>query len=189
MLIAILTIGGAATVITLAALYGRKKQEPAPAAPPTSGTEDDKAKRKPLDDEDESAEGGGADLNKLIDSGKKLAAVIGTYLDKQTEPEEPEKPGPVDPGPPAGPDPLHPSPVPRPSDYYQVVKGDTLWDMSRAAYGLGSHYAVIVSAPENDWMGAGGHDWKGGLYARYSGWNTLFKSGNQYPVVYIPELP
>lgn len=179
MLIVALTIGGAATVIAIAALLARQtstaqperqKDSPFPSPPP-----DDPRK------EDEKGEPAGDDRYNVI--GKIKAEVGGIWSGMRDPKPEPEP----EPEPPSGPDPYYPAPVPTPGQYYQVVKGDTLWDISKAAYNSGSKYDQIVAAEENRWMHAPWNTkWKGGLYQKYDGWNTSFGSGSQYGVIWIP---
>jgi nucleoid-associated protein YgaU len=184
MLIAVLTIGGVATVITLAALMARKSTEaaqPPLKRDPVEGDPDEKNKVKPINPPADDQTGGtntGEILGKVKAELGGLIAGVKPYL---PEPEKPEEPEPV------GPSPYEPSPVPRPGDYYQVVLGDTLWEIARAAYDSGPRYDEIVAAPENNWIRKTGNSkWGGGLYPRYSGWNTPWDSGHQFPVVWVP---
>lgn len=109
---------------------------------------------------------------------------------KQFVPIGPQQPAP------SAPDPLHPSPIPAEGQYYQVVQGDVGDRMCSVAYGLPLGdgkpqqlwFNLVVPAPENAWI-AYSHvkGWTGGLVAHYSGWNTEFDSGHEYPVIYFPK--
>lgn len=180
MLIPVLVIGGAGTLIAIAALMSKQKatQPPLKRDPIDGGDDDDKPGRDdPPDDE-----GGGR--GQFDDLGKQAKKIIGTWLEK-TDPKPTPDPVPT----PAPPSPFEPSPAPVPGKWYQVIQGDTLWEIARAAYGVGTHYPRIVEADQNQWIGKYGHSWGGGLYPKYSGWNTGWKSGYEWPVVYIPVLP
>jgi nucleoid-associated protein YgaU len=183
MLIPVLVIGGAGAVIAIAALMARSR---APVQPPVKQDpvpgEEEQEKKRVADDPEEDNGGGRSEWEDL---GKKVTGIIGTFLER----EDPVKPpAPPEPPKPTEPDPFSPSPAPVAGRYYQVVQGDTLWEMARAAYADGPQYPKIVADPRNQWIGVHGDDWGGGLYPKYSGWNTAWKSGYEYPVVYIPEL-
>lgn len=184
MLIGVLTFGSIAALITVAALLSRKPAAPPVRTSPIASDPDDPAKKVIVPPPSDEATGG---RDRIGDTLDKLKEIAGGLLSGVTEPDQPDKPGEPEPIP--GPDPYAPSPSPRPGDYYQVIKGDTLWEIARAAYGNGALYPRIVSDDLNRWIAADpGKGWGGGLYARYSGWNTKWMSGTKYPVVFVPVI-
>lgn len=112
---------------------------------------------------------------------------------KKTEPATPD-PGPT-PGilnpPKTEPDPFKPTPAPTPGYYFQTRKDYFGDPMSRDCYGgdprPGIAWAAVYKHPANQWIA---YDkkigWTGGLVQKYSGWNTAFGSGHEYPVVFFP---
>lgn len=180
----IVALGAVGTTIALALLFGKKKDQIVPPRPPNPdpGKDDEKKTEK---DEGEDPDDGGGSYEAIAEKLDKWKAKVGDIWNGGDDPDDDRVDPP--PEPPVGPDPYAPSPHPTPGQYYQVVKTDTLWAIQAAAHGSGAGYPAIVAAPENTWLRKPpAATWKGGLYAKYSGWNTVWLSGTQYPVIYIP---
>jgi hypothetical protein len=119
------------------------------------------------------------------------------------QPAEPLKPIHVDPvGPdpkPQDPDPAKPTPLPTQGEYYQAVTNDKGDLLAAIAYAGGKDNTVgwkhrywlrVQAAPENQWIAYNPEKgWTGAIIQHYSGWNTEFDSGRQFPVIFFPVLP
>lgn len=190
----VLALGAIAATAVVIALMTSKSKPPTKPINGGEGNTTDKNK----DEKDAGTEDGSRTGDKsLLDKGKEyLEGIEGGTIDVKIpdiifEPDPDDEEDEPDPMPVVA-DPYSPYPIPTPGQYYQVVSGDTLWDLCKAAYGAGwKHEAFVdktgVIGGENNWLKTTWNNkWKGGLFPKYSGWNTLWQSGYEFPVLYFP---
>jgi len=188
-----IAIGVIATTILIVYLVVRKPDENGEHKLPADEESKNKDNKKRLPEEpdtkeDKKRKGGGR-----TGGGGKWGSIVGGALGELkdivvTLPEPTPEPTP------SGPDPTTPTLTPTQGQYYQVTLGDTIWDLCKIAYyGAGYKWETMIKPTGqvggmNNWIRKTGNaTWSGkGLYPQYSGYDTQWGSGHQFPVVYFP---